>query len=221
MYVVTIDQRDSRHHRDRIGDVLSVLTDVGTVLPFERTAGDEVQGLFESAMPALVACAHAVRLGGWSIGLGVGAVQKPLPVSTRQATGSAYIAARDAVERAKRTRPLSFALGVPKDASQPLQRYVEQLQANVILILERIAERTSDQWRVIDAVTNAPGVTLTELAGTLGVSRQAVGKSLQRSHWAVAEEALESAAVSLELVAQELREPNLGLLSRISVGSGL
>ena len=44
-----------------------------------------------------------LRAGGWSIGVGAGPVQTPLPASTRAATGPAFLSARRAVEAA--TRP--------------------------------------------------------------------------------------------------------------------
>ena len=47
-YVLTVDQRASRRGPDRVDDVLGRLnTGVRAVLSFERTAGDEFQGVLD------------------------------------------------------------------------------------------------------------------------------------------------------------------------------
>lgn len=43
MFVLTIDQRGSRSHGDKVPRLLSLLADLETVLPFERSVGDEIQ----------------------------------------------------------------------------------------------------------------------------------------------------------------------------------
>ena len=44
---------------------------------------------------------HALRSGRWYVGIGVGAVDLPLPASPREGSGPAFVAARAAVEKAK------------------------------------------------------------------------------------------------------------------------
>ena len=86
-----------------------------------------------------------VRAGGWSIGIGAGPVQTPLPASTRAGAGPAFLSARRAVEAAKQ-RPSRLAVrGVtPGDAGDA--------QA-VLSALAVVVERRSDQaWEAI-----APG----------------------------------------------------------------
>src|SRR5436305_1758802 len=82
--LLTVDQRASRRSPDRVPEALRRLNEsVATVLPFERTAGDEFQGLLAEAADAVQVALQLVRVGGWSIGIGAGPVQTPLPATTR------------------------------------------------------------------------------------------------------------------------------------------
>src|SRR3712207_5119329 len=106
MFVVTADQKGSRSDVDRAAHVLDELNrrfGGATVLPVDRTAGDEVQALLAGASDALAMVLDLTRREHWSVGLGIGRVRTPLPADTRAATGDAFIAARDAVDAAKRS----------------------------------------------------------------------------------------------------------------------
>jgi hypothetical protein len=174
-YVLTIDQRGSRRGPDRVADVLPRLNDtVPTVLPFERTAGDEFQGVLAEADDVVDAVLDLVRLGGWSIGVGAGPVQSPLPASTRAGTGAAFLSARRAVDAAKQ-RPARLAVrgAVPTDAGDA--------QA-VLTALAVVVGRRSDQaWEAIALVSG--GRTQAEAAAELGITRQAVGQRLAAALW--------------------------------------
>ncbi|WP_313554651.1 hypothetical protein [Miniimonas arenae] len=109
MLVITADQEGSRHGVDRVPEALDVLEGVPVLLPFVRTVGDELQGVPEDAAAALEACLRLVRLGGWSIGVGVGPGR--LASTAPESAGEAFVRARAAVERAKgRTVPLPLAI---------------------------------------------------------------------------------------------------------------
>ncbi|RIJ53820.1 DNA-binding protein, partial [Clavibacter phaseoli] len=100
MFVITADQKASRSDVDRAGtgrDDLAARYEGRLVLPVDRTSGDEVQALVADAATALDMVLVLTRAGHWSVGLGIGAVRTPLPRATREATGPAFIAARDAV----------------------------------------------------------------------------------------------------------------------------
>jgi len=174
-YVLTVDQRGSRRGPDRVADVLSRLnSSVPVVLGFERTAGDEFQGVLAEAEHVVDVVLDLVRLGGWSIGVGAGPVQTPLPPSTRAGTGPAFLSARRAVEAAKQ-RPARLAVrgAVPTDAGDA--------QA-VLTALAVVVERRSDQaWEAIGLV--GAGRTQAEAAGMLGITRQAVGQRLAAGLW--------------------------------------
>jgi hypothetical protein len=101
--VLTADQRGSRRAADLVDDVLVSLRPIPSTRPFERTAGDEIQAVFDDAEPASRAILHLLRDGNWSVGVGVGPVQLPLPASTRAGRGPAFELARVAVDAAKRS----------------------------------------------------------------------------------------------------------------------
>jgi hypothetical protein len=174
-FVLTVDQRASRRGPDRVADVLDRLNGtVAAVLAFERTAGDEFQGVLDDPAQVVDAVLDLVRLGGWSIGVGAGPVQTPLPDSTRAATGTAFLCARRAVDAAKQ-RPARLAVrgAVPADAGDA--------QA-VLTALAVLLERRSDAaWEAIALVE--AGRTQAQAAAELGISRQAVGQRLAAAAW--------------------------------------
>jgi hypothetical protein len=174
-FVLTIDQRGSRRGPDRVADVLPRLNDsVPTVLPFERTAGDEFQGVLAEADDVVDAVLDLVRLGGWSIGVGAGPVQSPLPASTRAGAGPAFLSARRAVDAAKQ-RPARLAVrgAVPTDAGDA--------QAVLTALAVVIGRRSDQAWEAIALVSG--GRTQAEAAAELGITRQAVGQRLAAGLW--------------------------------------
>jgi hypothetical protein len=185
-YVLTVDQKRSRRSGDRVADVLPRLNAaVATVLPFERTAGDEFQGVLEDPEEVVDVVLDLVRVGGWSIGIGAGPVQTPLPESTRAGAGPAFLSARRAVEAAKqRTSRLAVRGVTPGDAGDA--------QA-VLSALAVVVDRRSDQaWEAIGLVTD--GRTQAEAATELGISRQAVGQRLSAGLWDLERELRPTAA---------------------------
>jgi hypothetical protein len=174
-YVLTVDQKASRRTADRVADILPTLNAaVATELPFERTAGDEFQGLLKDPENVVDVVLQLVRDGGWSIGIGAGPVQTPLPKSVRAATGPAFLSARRAVDAAKQ-RPSRLAVrgAVPADAADA--------QA-ALSALAVVVDRRSDQaWEAIALV--GEGRTQADAATALGISRQAVGQRLSAGLW--------------------------------------
>ncbi|MDP9407923.1 MAG: hypothetical protein M3P95_08660, partial [Actinomycetota bacterium] len=70
-YVLTVDQRASRRGPDRVPEALALLGGgVAPVLAFERTAGDEFQGVLADPADVVDVVVRLVRHGGWSIGVG-------------------------------------------------------------------------------------------------------------------------------------------------------
>jgi hypothetical protein len=185
-YVLTVDQRASRTHPDRVPDVLRQLNAVvPTVLGFERTAGDEFQGVLAEPDDVVDVVLRLVRTGDWSIGVGAGPIQAPLPPSTRAGAGPAFLSARRAVDAAKQ-RPARVAVrgAVPADAGDA--------QA-VLTALAVIVERRSEQaWEAIALV--GAGRTQAEAATELGISRQAVGQRLAAGLWELERELRPTAA---------------------------
>ena len=115
MYVMTIDQRGSSTDADRVPGLLAELGALSTAGRFERSVGDEVQGVVERPDEVVEIALLALRSGRWYVGIGVGHVDLPLPASPREGSGPAFVAARLAVDRAKAAAshvPLAVVAGV-------------------------------------------------------------------------------------------------------------
>jgi hypothetical protein len=183
MWVLTIDQRASRRRGDRVPELLDALPrrgDPGVVLPFDRTVGDEVQGVLDDATTVLDVVQTAARLGEWSVGIGVGPVAEPLPASTREGSGAAFVRAREAVERAKRRAGDAPVAVVGADRGPSADRAAEA--EAVLRLLAGVAERRTDAgWEVVDLLR--AGLTQRATAERLGVSGQAVSQRVRASMW--------------------------------------
>ncbi|HEX6338229.1 MAG TPA: hypothetical protein VFZ85_14805 [Jiangellaceae bacterium] len=178
MIVLTVDQRGSQHGRDLIDDLLGELADVlpaaAVVRPFERTAGDEAQGLLSSAAGAVSTALNLVRDGSWSVGLGLGPVREPIPASVRAATGPAFVHAREAVLRAK-SSPRHVAVCGPDALA------AGDAEALLALLAAIVQRRSRPGWEVADLM--ATGMTQHQAATHLGISPQAVSQRLHAALW--------------------------------------
>lgn len=197
MFVITADQIDSRNDRDRASEMIARLNvDFGPafLLPPDQTSGDEIQLLTADADAALNVVLALHRAGYWSIGLGVGDVRTPLPASTRQASGGAFVAARDAVTRSKRTEA-RFALEAAAPAPQGDQALAaDEVEAIVTMLLLLRQRRTNEGWEAIELLRR--GLPQVQIAATLGISTAAVSQRLKSAQWRV-EEAVRPALVRL------------------------
>lgn len=186
MYVVTVDQQGSRRGPDLVPQLLAALPGMpGTVLPFERTVGDEVQAVLDDPYSVVELTLHLLRTGGWSVGIGAGPVDEPLPRSTREASGPAFIAAREAVEAAKnRGRPVPLAV---RGRSELAARDAE---AVLTLLGSVVVRRSAAGWEAVDAErrarssTSPDGAVQQAAAASLGISQQAVSQRLKAAMWA-------------------------------------
>ncbi|QHC58308.1 DNA-binding protein [Rathayibacter sp. VKM Ac-2760] len=172
MFVITADQRDSRHDDDRVEQAITALVEAeehAFVLPPERTAGDEFQFVLSRADAVVSVVLALHRTAHWSIGLGIGAIERPLPRTTRAARGEAYFAARRAVEAAK-GRATRFAL----DPDSPAAAFpsVPDAQALFDPLLHLRDSRTPAGWEIVDLLD--AGLTQKDAAEQLAVSPQAV-----------------------------------------------
>lgn len=167
--VVTVDQRGSRQRPDQVPALLEAVADIATLLDFERTAGDEIQGVIASADALSIAVGRLLRTGAW-IGIGLGTIEGPLPANARAGRGPAYVAARTAVEQAKGSvRPIRV---VGADGYPPEQaRVLEDASWLWDAVLDR---RTEKGWAVVDMLT--AGLAHHEVADRLGVTQSAVSQ---------------------------------------------
>lgn len=179
MFVMTIDQRGSRRHGDKVPQLLKVLENLTTILPFERSVGDEVQGLLDEPQEVVEAVARILREKDWYVGIGIGRVDVPLPTSSREASGEAFVAAREAVDAAKKTGdrvPLSV-----KTPNAAVAVWADAAEAVLALTGDVVRSRSAAEWRVLDALDASPGTTQKQVAATLQISPQAVSKAIVRS----------------------------------------
>jgi hypothetical protein len=205
VWVLTIDQVDSRRVGDQVEAFLAHLGALadprrlppGAVRAFERTVGDEVQGVLDDA-PLVVDVALAVlRRGGWSVGVGAGDVRTPLPASARAAEGPAFVLAREAVEAAK-----SRASAVPIAVRGSHPAAAADAQGVLALLAATAARRTAAGWAVIDALQADPGLRRQEqVAERLGITQQAVSQRLRTALWHEERAARPAAARLLALAA--------------------
>ncbi|SHN77862.1 hypothetical protein SAMN05660350_02578 [Geodermatophilus obscurus] len=184
-YVLAVGQQASRRGPDRVAGVLQRLADgVPTVLPFERTAGDEFQGVLADPAVVVDVVLRLVREGGWSIGVGAGPLQTPLPGS-RAGAGPALLCARRAVDAAgQRSVRLAVRGAVPPDAGDA--------QAVLSALAVVVQRRSAQAWEAIELVR--AGRTQAAAAAALGVSRQAVGQRLAAGLWELERELRPTAA---------------------------
>ena len=176
MFVMTIDQQRSRKSADAVPALLDVLNSSYAdhlVLGFERTAGDEVQGLVAESSVVVDITVKLLRAGIWSIGIGVGPVEKPLPKSVRAARGAAFIHARTVVERAK-----NAPHGVALDGFKPDAAHAESA---LWLLASVVGRRTEAGWEAVEAVQST--TTQAEAAKKLRISPQAVNSRLHVAGW--------------------------------------
>lgn len=195
-FVVVADQIASRSTSDQVPQALAALESLATVLPFERTAGDEIQALVTSPETVVSAMARLTRLPNWRIGVGLGQVETPLPSSTRIARGPAYYAARTAIEAAK-DQPNDFALHCWAEAGPRLIEATAEAETALWLLRNILSRRSRQGWEVVELLDT--GLTNAEAALSLEISPSAISQRLKLS---AREEGRRGAALCAKLLSQ-------------------
>ena len=173
--VLTVDQRGSRASTDAVPALLEVLADTALpsapLLSFQRTVGDEVQGVVDDPATLVEVVGRALRLEAWNIGIGIGDIEGPLPSETRAGRGPAYVHAREAVTRAKSAAHHLVVVGAAGDAGA---EHLETVLGRWAGLLER---RTARGWEVHDLL--AEGLSYSAVGQRLGISQSAVSQRAQ------------------------------------------
>ncbi len=175
---ILLDQRGSRRSPDLIEEWRSALrADPGIRfrLPFERTAGDEMEALVDDPASLAEVALRALRSADWSIGIGIGPVNLPLPTSVRAASGDAFVLARRAVRQAK-ARAAGRLCVIAQEPGG------DDMEAALLLMRALYARRPQAESRVIQL--RDQGLNTVEIARRTGVTKQAVSKHLLAAHWA-------------------------------------
>ena len=167
--VLTVDQRSSRSGPDLVPATIEALAGADLLRPFERTAGDEFQGVLDepAALPRVVE--HLLREGAWNIGIGIGPVDEPLPETARAGSGPAYLHARSAVTAAKNS---PWRLRVAGEDPG-----VRALETTLWLWAAVLARRSERGWEVAALVDQ--GLSYEEAGRRLGISQSAVSQRAQ------------------------------------------
>ena len=181
VFVLTFIQRSAQHSLTALSDELAKLN---PRVAFAQTYPDEIQGAFDCASDALHAALIAARDNGFWVGIGIGELNIPRfagalgAVSTTDCTGDALEFSRLAVEAARTGAP---ARGIAVSAHN---RAVADMASGLTRLLYRVcADRTEAEWRVVDLLV--PGVRGQQraVAQALGITTQAVSRTLMRSLW--------------------------------------
>lgn len=219
MFAVTADQIRSVRTGDRVPEALDVLARVcpeggGIVRRFERTVGDEIQGLLGTGAAVVAVVEALTRLGDWRIGIGIGSVETPLPRSTRAASGPAFLRAREAVVAARganaqlavrandarphpaRNRPPSTVGGPAYGDSDVVNRAGELAEGVLWLLVATLRRRTNEGWDVVDVIESAGSGKAA--AERLGISPSAVSQRLSRAAWSEVRRGAAAAAALLD-----------------------
>lgn len=180
MIVVTADQVASRTKADLAGaarDRIQAAHGEALLLPVARNAGDEIQLLTRDGRTVVDVVFDLTRDGGWSVGIGCGSVREPLPEDIREASGEAFFAARDAVERAKKSSPRIAVEAGGHVTDGPTAADVESLFTLALLLRER---RSDQGWEVYDRIV--AGARQTDIADELGVSAPAISSRMKSAN---------------------------------------
>ena len=172
MFAMTIDQRRSRDNPDAVPELLEALNTHRLVRRFERTAGDEVQGLIDDPGVAVDLVAAVASRGSWWVGIGIGEVETPIPRSVRESRGPALVFARAAVERAPKS-----SSGVAVSGED-----VVYAETAVQALAGIIAERSPEGHQAVAALQRS--TSQRQAAQLLGISAQAISSRLRVARWA-------------------------------------
>lgn len=225
MFVLTIDQRGSTSDIDRVPGLLRDFASMTSGGTFERTAGDEIQGVVERPAEVVDLALHALRSSRWYVGIGVGPVDTPLPASPREGSGPAFLAARLSVDRAKAAAghvPLAVTPGSPGRKAGPVTRHsagahtaCANAEAVLRLIGRLVQDRTEAQWKVVDVLRKQqqgqPGRHGTQklAAKELGITEQSVSRAVLRSGWQEEWAARPAAEVLLTIAHEATMDANV------------
>ncbi|MGC0364069.1 hypothetical protein ABH922_002053 [Rhodococcus sp. 27YEA15] len=179
MLVLTVDQRGSRRDIDRVAPILDALSTYSLLRKFERTAGDEIQAVSDNAAQVVDVALTLIRDGHWSVGIGIGPVQEPLPPQTRAGRGPAFEAARLAVDRAKKA-PARIALAHASTDTHHVELTADADAA--FTLLGTVMNRQTSDGREAIALMDT-GLTQVAAARHLSITKQAMSRRLAAAEW--------------------------------------
>lgn len=196
LVVLNVDQKGSRKTADAVSAALATVNDADAPwelsLRAERTVGDEWQVAMSDPVSVVSLLCWIVESKVWHVGIGIGEVDEPLPRSTREARGSAYLAAREAADAAKRS---PYSLTITSDEGDALLP-----QALAWSLAAIVSSRSPEGMEA--ARLRSAGMSGVDIARKLGISPQAVSTRLKVADWVVGEAVMEQLA---QVVGESLR----------------
>lgn len=194
VYVLTLIRRPGTPART-LAEFAEILNALQPAISFVQTYPDELQGGIESAATAIRCMLLAAQGAEFWVGLGVGELKAPrfaaaLGVTTiPECTGDVISYSRIAVEQARTGSPARGVVILGADRS-----FSEQATGSARLLYRVASARTTAENRVINLMV--PGVRgqQKEAAAALGISSQAVSKTLVRSMYHEQEAAIPALA---------------------------
>lgn len=207
MYVISADQKSSRTTEDLVSHWKAILNHEYAsrlTLPADRNAGDEIQVLTADAGTVLEIALRLTRSERWSVGVGIGGVREPLPSETREASGPAFNAAREAVTDAKK-RQTRFAIRAePFRESATSWPAAADAQRMIDLLLELRRKRSAQGWELYDTMQQV--ATQAEAAHQLGITPAAASARALAAALKIEREAIPTIVRLLDNV-DRLRDP--------------
>ena len=177
MFVLTFIQRSAQHSLTALSDELAKLN---PRVAFAQTYPDEIQGAFDRASDALHAALMAARDNGFWVGIGIGELNIPRFAGAlgTDCTGDALEFSRLAIEEAQGGAPVR-CISISADN----HHFAELATGSARLLYRVCADRTDAEWRVVNLLV--PGVRGQQKAAAtaLGITTQAVSRTLVRSLW--------------------------------------
>lgn len=178
-FVLTADRRDSRKHPGELDmaahrDLLRSQVP-GATLNWQVSAGDELQALYSDPVAAVAATLLLVEAQIWYVGVGVGAVDTPLPTSVSEATGDGFVNARHAVDAAKASSWDTAVRGADSDTAAH--------QADALLSLLAAVRRRRTPTARQAATLADQGLTQRQIAEELGITQSSVSRRLSTALW--------------------------------------
>ncbi|WP_122940537.1 helix-turn-helix domain-containing protein [Brachybacterium sp. EE-P12] len=182
MFVVSYSGRPGHGRKagDPVPALLAALEGIDLPLPPERTVGPQALAIADRAETALELVLRGVEAGPLAIGLGIGALERPVPAGVREIAGPASQAAESALAAAVTTSQVSLAVR----ASDP--RHADtaaDVEAVLRLIGWMIRARSRGQWQAVHELRADPTATQARLAERLGVTQQTVSRAVKTSGW--------------------------------------
>ncbi|HEY4535590.1 MAG TPA: hypothetical protein VIG71_06395 [Enteractinococcus sp.] len=201
MFVVTMTQRSRESSAQRVSDFHAELQKrLGVELPDSWSSDPTTyRQVFSGATQVVEAALHAMRLGTWNVGVGVGAATEQDGELVGPGVKAADVAVSLAAKQGQLV-PLRIEAAKPPRGVEPTQ-LGKHAQSVLQLLGHVVSRRSSAEWAVLDRLD--PGVRGQQrrVAEELGMTVQAVSQAIKRSLYNTEHEVRAAASLLLDQAA--------------------